>query len=121
MEQKRRNFKRGQVWFHVPSVIPKGHMQAGSRPVIIVSNNAANKHSGVLLAVPCTTKTKKHLPTHVFFDINGVNNCAITEQVGPVLIEDLKVCYGTVDDDTMELVDEALKTAIGLKPLVYLN
>lgn len=121
MENERKNFRRGQIWYYVPSVKTHGHLQAGKRPVIIVSNNAANKHSGVLLAIPCTTKVKKDLPTHVNFEVNNVLNCAMAEQAGPVLIDDLKVCFGTLDEDTMEQIDEAIKVAFGLKPVVYMN
>ena len=118
---ERPNFKRGQVWYAVPSTQAKGHLQAGPRPVIIVSNNAANKHSGVLLVVPCTSKLKKNLPTHVSFHIRGTYNCAICEQVGPVLIEDLKSPMTTLDEDTMEEIDHAIQVALGLLPPVYIN
>ncbi len=33
----------------------EGSEQAGSRPVVIVSRNAINANSGIVLAVPCTT------------------------------------------------------------------
>ena len=58
--------QRGEVWYYKPSYkgSDKGHIQSGARPVVIVSNNLCNDNSSVLLAVPCTTKPKKNLPTH---------------------------------------------------------
>lgn len=43
-------------------------MQDGMCPVVIVSNNKANKNSPVITVVPLTTKIykKRNLPTHVF-------------------------------------------------------
>lgn len=117
----RPNFRRGQIWFCVPSSESKGHIQAGARPVIIVSNNAANKHSGVLLAIPCTSKVKKSLPTHVSFLIRDVYNCALAEQTGPVLVDDLKSLITTLDEDTMEEIDHAIQVALGLIPPIYMN
>lgn len=66
----------------------QGSMQGGMRPVVVVSNNMANKHSTVITVVPLSTKIfkKKNLPTHVFvstYRAEGLeqHSIALCEQV----------------------------------------
>lgn len=106
--------RRGDIWFYKSPNPPSGHVQGGNRPVIIVSNDKANKYSPVLLAVPCTKQKKKLIPTHVKFQIKDVDNTALVEQVGPVDVGDLVFFGGTVDDKTLRQIDNALKIALGL-------
>lgn len=46
----------------------RGSMQGGMRPVVVVSNNRANKHSTVITVVPLSTRIykKQSLTTYVF-------------------------------------------------------
>lgn len=60
------------------------HIQQGTRPVIIVSNDAANTYSPVVTVVPLTTKRRKRrLPTHVLIKGYGLKgaNLVLAEQV----------------------------------------
>ncbi|MCM1259314.1 MAG: type II toxin-antitoxin system PemK/MazF family toxin [Roseburia sp.] len=61
----------------------EGSLQAGMRPVIIVSNDAANKYSPVITIIPMTTKRKKKLPTHVYIQDCGLPmpSLALAEQI----------------------------------------
>lgn len=72
--------KRGDIWRvdFGPQVDENDHLQHGIRPVVIVSNDKANKHSPVLHCVPLTSKTckKRYLPTHIF--INGYEASGLT-------------------------------------------
>lgn len=53
----------------------EGSLQSGMRPVIVVSNNNANKYSPVISVIPMSTKIKKrNLPTHVF-----MQNCGLAK------------------------------------------
>jgi mRNA interferase MazF len=112
-----KNIKRGQVWYHVPTVTPAGHIQKGPRPVIIVSNNQCNENSPVVLAVPCTTQIKKNFPTHVMFIMNKQVNIALTEQAGPVNVDELTNLRYVLEDYIMDQIDNALKIAFGLVPV----
>jgi mRNA interferase MazF len=112
-----KNIERGQVWYHVPTVTPAGHIQQGPRPVIIVSNNQCNKNSPVVLVVPCTTQIKKNLPTHVLFIMNKQVNIALTEQAGPVNVDELTNLKYILEDYIMDQIDNALKIAFGLAPV----
>lgn len=52
--------RRGEVYSANPSPI-QGSEQAGVRPVIVVSRNAINDNSPVVLAAPCTTHRGQRL------------------------------------------------------------
>ena len=60
--------RRGDILYVDLGVQYQGSMQGGMRPVVVVSNNRANKHSTVITVVPLSTKIykKRSLPTHVF-------------------------------------------------------
>ena len=62
--------RRGDIWM-VDFGAPEDeydHKLHGIRPVVIVSNDSANRHSTVFHAVPLTSKVHKktYLPTHIF-------------------------------------------------------
>ena len=60
--------QRGDILYADLGVQYQGSMQGGMRPVVVVSNNKANKHSTVITVGPLSTKIYKNpsLPTHVF-------------------------------------------------------
>ena len=84
--------RRGDIWmvdFGVPED-ENDHKLHGIRPVVIVSNDSANRHSTVFHAVPLTSKIHKktYLPTHIFissFKAVGLrtNSIAQCERYGP--------------------------------------
>lgn len=72
-----------ELWTAEIPIVP-GHVQHGRRPVLIVSNDAANTHSPVVTVVPLTSQLKKtHLPTHVLLQGCGLSRSSIAccEQV----------------------------------------
>ena len=75
--------KRYEIWrAELPSAA-NSHVQQGVRPVIIVSNDAANTHSPVVTVVPLTSQCKKPLPTHVLIREQGLStsSTALCEQI----------------------------------------
>lgn len=63
---------------------PNDSVQAGYRPVIICSNNLANRYSNVLTVIPLTGSKKKHLPTHVY-----LKDCGTTKKISIALAEQI--------------------------------
>ena len=62
----------------------KSSIQTGFRPVLIVSNNRANRFSPVVTIIPITgSRNKKKLPTHVHLTDCGLNrpSIALAEQI----------------------------------------
>ena len=65
MQAGQRTPLRGEIWFVQLPVDPPGK---GSRPVVVVSLNARNRHerADTVLVVPLTTSIHKESPTHIF-------------------------------------------------------
>lgn len=62
-------------------------VQHGTRPVVVVSNDMANRYSPAISVVPLTSNLyKKALPTHVFLRVPGLEKAslALCEQVTTV-------------------------------------
>lgn len=114
-----RKVSRGQVWYIVektPYNIPGDSLQSGSRPWLVVSNNACNQSSPVITIVPLTTQNKVTLPTHVEFQSNGKQNTILCEQPRslPVRLLENASYKWTMSESTMRLVDEALAIHFGI-------
>ena len=68
-----------ELWLADLPVVP-GHVQHGTRPVVIVSNDAANIFSPIVTVVPLTTNRKAStLPTHVCLHGYGLSATSIAK------------------------------------------
>lgn len=98
----------------------EGSEQAGTRPVIIVSRNAINAGSTVILAVPCTTyrSTRRQYPSHVILQApNGgltADSVALCEQARALAISRLLRLRGTLTLHAMIQIDRGLAIAFDL-------
>ena len=61
-----KEIRRGDLYYAELDPIV-GSEQAGTRPVLVVSNDIGNQYSPVIVIVPITSRRigKKQLPTHV--------------------------------------------------------
>lgn len=108
-------YKRGQVWWHKPSYTLNGNLQSGERPIIIISNEKANKHSNVITVIPCTSSMKrKELPTHVEFVIFE-RSIALCEQITSINKNDLQTYIGQCTKEIMHEIDEKIKVALEIQ------
>lgn len=76
--------RRYEIWFAELPWQMGSHVQYGSRPVLIVSNDTANRYSPAITVVPLTSQLHKHdLPTHVFLCGQGLRekSIALCEQI----------------------------------------
>lgn len=110
-------YKRGQIWWHKSNNIYNGSVQGGTRPVVIVSNNKANKFSKNVTVVPCTSQDKKDLPTHFKFILDE-HTTVLCEQITTISSDELTTYIGTCDDYSMQQLNKALYIAIGLDNVV---
>ena len=105
-----------EIWFaDLPAV--GGSIQSGTRPVVIVSNDVANRFSPVITAVPLTSNLHKTaLPTHVLLREPGLTSpsLALCEQILSVDKSCLVKRIGSVESSFARL---ALRHAL----LVQLN
>lgn len=97
----------------------EGSEQAGVRPVVIVSRNALNANSTVVLAVPCTTFRVRHIyPSQTLLPAPegglGVNSVAMAEQVRVLSQTRLLRRRGILSATALAEVERALIIAFDL-------
>ncbi len=102
------------IWYALLPEIPGSHVQYGYRPVIVVSNNMANRYSPCITVVPLTTRRKKPLPTHVPITGCGLStdSLALCEQILSLDKHCLSQRLGYVDNPELRT---AIHTAMAIQ------
>jgi mRNA interferase MazF len=104
---------RGDVWW-VTFDPPIGGEIRKKRPAIIVSNNAANKYLNRVQVVPVTSSTDRLFPSEAYVTVAGKKGKAMADQLATVSKQFLSKRIGSVSDDEMTMVVEAIKTQLDL-------
>lgn len=107
--------KRGDIYMAKLSKEYDGSLQAGDRPVLIVSNNKANEFSPVITIVPITSNLKKKwLPTHVVLKCCGLprKSIVLAEQITSINKSCLVNKLGSIEKTDYE---KLVETAIGIQ------
>ena len=107
-------FKRGQIWWCTDTTKYDGHVQGGTRPVIIISNDIANEKENTLIGIPCTTAEKEYLPCNYSFIMNGIKNTALGTNIRSINPDRLTSYIGTCDEELMNEIDKCIKVSLGL-------
>ncbi|MBR1865861.1 MAG: type II toxin-antitoxin system PemK/MazF family toxin [Lachnospiraceae bacterium] len=96
-----------------------GSEQGGVRPVLIIQNEAGNRHSSTVICAAITSRQNKaKIPTHVELAANRCNiskdSIVLLEQVRTIDKQRLreKVCH--LDDDIMGNVNQALRISLSI-------
>ncbi len=111
--------KRGEVYDARLEPI-EGSEQGGTRPIIIVSRNAINNSSPLVIAVPCTTyRTERRIyPSQVLIKApNGglsQDSIALGEQLRALSKTRLLRLRGILDRDSLTELNKALAIALEL-------
>lgn len=113
-------FERGQVWiirWRNPTYA--GHEQQKDRPWLILSVGKYNLSSGMITAVPITTRNGISSPAQVMFENNqrGCNNVILCEQVRSFDTKCGEYTFdymGSLSNEILEKVDVALSIHLGL-------
>lgn len=98
----------------------EGSEQAGNRPVIVVSRDAINRNSAVIVVVPVTkaTNVTRDYPNNVViakgFGGFTVDSVALTGQVRAISKTRLLHFLGQLPGDVMQEVDRALRITLDL-------
>lgn len=115
-----RELERGQIAM-VDFGEFNGSVQGGLRPCIIISNNLANRHSGVIICVPMTSNTQKRaIPTHALIEPCDKDNClkrasvALCEQITTIAKDSIKCITGKLSSHDCERVDKCIKVSLSL-------
>lgn len=76
--------RKYDIWLADIPTIPESHVQCGVRPVIVVSNDTANKYSPLISIIPLTTNLgRMDIPTHTIIRNRylSVPSMALCEQI----------------------------------------
>ena len=111
------DIRKGNIYYaNLDPVI--GSEQDGKRPVVVVQNNVANKHSPTIIIAPITTVIKKiYLPTHIIIyknDFLKKNSTILVEQVRVIDKTRLLTYLGKLTDDQIRKLDKALINAFDI-------
>lgn len=116
--------RRGDIYYADLSPVV-GSEQGGIRPVLIVQNDIGNRYSPTVIAAAITSQTgKTKLPTHIEVQSeppaggtrNGLakNSIILLEQIRTIDKRRLREKMGRLDDQTMQMVDNAISVSFGL-------
>ena len=113
------NIKRGDIYYADLSPVV-GSEQGGIRPVLIVQNNVGNRFSPTVIAAAITSQqSKAKLPTHIplFANTAGLarDSVVLLEQVRTIDKRRLIEKMGTVDENSMDAINNAISISFGLK------
>ena len=110
---------RGDV-YHATLETPQGSEQAGTRPVVIVSRDAINRTSPVVIVVPITSRSNKNriYPSHVEIKAGEAgltaDSIALCEQVRAIAVSRLNRSMGHLSNHGISQINAALKIALDL-------
>lgn len=110
--------KRGDIFWAELGENAEGSLQAGARPVLVVSNDKANEFSPVITVIPITSKmVKANLPTHVLIEACGLKkpSIALAEQITSINKDKLDRKIGSIQRTVYAgLVRKAIQIQLNL-------
>lgn len=105
--------KRGDVvWIELGSRV--GGEVRKSRPAVIVSNDAANKHLNRIQVVPLTSQFRKVYPSEALVRVRGEDHKAMADQIMTVSRQRVDNLIGRVSEADMLAVEMAMRIQLGL-------
>jgi mRNA interferase MazF len=109
---------RGEIWLADLNPI-RGHEQAGTRPVLVVSTDIFNHGPAGLLFILPLTRTDRRIPAHIPLDPSegGVSGRSfiLCDALRSISKDRLKGNpWGRVSSTTMQRVEETLRTLLDL-------
>ena len=96
-----------------------GSEQGGTRPVVVLQNNAGNLFCPTVIVAPLTANTQKRrdLPVHYFAEnVYGLNRPAVVllEQIKTIDKHRVQKYMGRMNRHQMDEIGEMLETSLGL-------
>ncbi len=111
-------YSRGDIYYANmdPNV---GSEQGGERPVVVLQNDAGNKHSPTLIIATLTSRVdkKRYLPTHVLLDHNPglkVPSIVQLEQIFTIDKRRVQRFAGQTSEEEMLQIETAIKISLGM-------
>jgi len=114
IEQKENLYTRGKIFYIHRTPYSVGSEQHAGRPGIIVSDNAINNGS-VVMVVYLTSQFKKQLPSHASISSTGRNSTALCEQIDTVDRSRIGAYIGTCTDEEFKAIEIAMLYGLGIR------
>lgn len=116
--------QRGDIWFADLGSHPYSSVQAGCRPVIVISNNIGNAHADTVNVLPMTRHLKKpDLPCHTELDPNLITDkrqlldisMILAEQITTIGKYALRNYVGKIEDSSvLDRINTAIAVQLGI-------
>ena len=106
--------RRGEVWWVAFEPSVGGEIQK-TRPAVVVSNDAANRHLNRLQVVPISSKVDRVFPSEAAVILNGERRKAIADQLTTISKLRLRTQLGTLGAADMAAVERAVLLQLGLR------
>ena len=104
---------RGEVWW-VELGPTLGSEVRKTRPAVIVSNDAANRHLARVVVVPMTSNTGRQYPGEAIVSVGGQSSKAMADQIMAADKSRLKNQLDTLSKPDMLAVEDAIKVHLAL-------
>ena len=105
--------KRGEVWWVAfdPAI---GSEIKKTRPAVIVSNDAANRHLMRVVIVPLSSNTERLYPGEALVMLEGKPGKAMADQIMAADKARLKERIGAVSRGDMKAIEDAILVHLGM-------